>query len=79
MDRPELLVTIVWMLQTIISRRDARDLEFGLQVFRRYKVSSNASESSIFVSPPKTIKALPTSRLAWPTLGPGPSETVGIE
>jgi hypothetical protein len=46
------------------------------QVLSRYRVSSSTSPSSILVSPPKTMKALPTSRLAWPTLGPGPSEVV---
>lgn len=50
--------------------------ELCLQVFRRYKVSSSMSLSSVFVSPPKTINALPTSKLACPTLGPGPSEVV---
>lgn len=45
-------------------------------VFSKYKVSSSTSPSSIFVSPPNTMKALPTSKLACPTRGPGPSLVV---
>lgn len=49
---------------------------FHQHVFSRYSVSSSISLSSVLVSPPKTIKAFPTNKLAWPTLGPGPSEVV---
>lgn len=70
-------VTTVWLLFDVsLIRSLICDSARSSHVLSKYKVSSRTSPSSIFVSPPKTMKALPTSKLAWPTLGPGPSEVV---
>ena len=47
-----------------------------IQIFKRYNFSSSMSFPSVLVSPPNTINAFPTSKLACPTLGPGPSAKV---
>lgn len=70
------LATIASLLQIVRTRLESAWQCTNSQVFSRYSVSSSWSPSSIFVSPPKTMNALPTSRLACPTLGPGPSEVV---
>ena len=44
--------------------------------FKRYNPSSCRSSGRLLVSPPHTIRTLPTPTLACPTLGPGTSPLV---
>jgi hypothetical protein len=52
--RVDLLATIVALLQFVREVVSQDHGQVGIQVLRRYKVSSRTSRSSSLVSPPKT-------------------------